>query len=228
MKSAVSFLLLALASLLAPAVRGGVPIPTPAGGAPAQAQTGEAPAAPAPIPKALLPYTTCNFPDSLRVVQVVPLDPGASSRTVQTTAGTQRVEPLAGEHILFAYPLTDFFANVKVELLPPDSYAADKKILLANMAWIESQPHGPSRAQALPVGLHDFEVHGNDRYRLEGSVLGMYLLFDDPAHVAATIQFLNQQSWQRKFQTIDQYGRLRDSFLRNYTGCIRENQAINK
>jgi hypothetical protein len=46
--------------------------------------------------------------------------------------------------------------------------------------------------------------------------------------VATTVYFLNQQSWQRKFQTMDEYGRLRDNFLRNYTGCVRENQALER
>jgi hypothetical protein len=80
----------------------------------------------------------------------------------------------------------------------------------------------------LPVGLHGFEAHGNDRQKLEGNVVGMYLLFDDKTHVATTVYFLNQQSWQRKFQTMDEYGRLRDNFLRNYTGCVRENQALER
>ena len=199
-----------------------------AAGQNAPAQSGVPAPAPAPIPKPLLPYTSCDFPDSLRVVEVDRVDPSVTSRTVETASGTQRIDLLSGVRVLFAYPLTDIFANAAVELLPPDRYAAEKKILLANIAYLESRPHGPMRAEALPVGLHGFEVHGDDYYKLEGSVLGMYLLFDDPAHVVTTIHFLNQEAWQRKFQTIDQYGRLRDNFLRNYTGCIRENQAIDK
>jgi hypothetical protein len=78
------------------------------------------------------------------------------------------------------------------------------------------------------VGLHGFEVHGNDLRKLEGSVLGMYVLFDDKAHVATTVYFLNQQAWQRKFQTMDEYGQLRDRFLQRYTGCVRENQALER
>jgi hypothetical protein len=54
----------------------------------------------------------------------------------------------------------------------------------------------------------------------------MYVLFDDKAHVATTVYFLNQQAWQRKFQTMEEYGRLRDSFLKAYTECVRENQAL--
>jgi hypothetical protein len=54
------------------------------------------------------------------------------------------------------------------------------------------------------------------------------VLLDDKAHVATTVYFLNQQAWQRKFQTMEEYGRLRDSFLKSYTGCVRVNQAVER
>ncbi|HEX4039504.1 MAG TPA: hypothetical protein VHX37_15705 [Acidobacteriaceae bacterium] len=188
------------------------------------AQTGTASSA--PIPKALKPYISCDFPDMLRVVSVEPTSAGPL--LVATAAGTESIDTVAGEQVMFAYPLTDFFASAKVELLPAEQYAQDKKVLLDNMALMESQRDGPVRAEALPAGLHGFGVHGNDRAKLEGAELGMYLLFDDPAHVVTTVLFLNQHSWQRKFQTMDEYGQLRDRYLRTYTGCIRQNQAIER
>lgn len=188
----------------------------------AQLATGESPA----LPKALAPYTSCVFPDQLRIVQADPLAPGVTSRSVDTAQGHEQIDLTAGERVMFAYPMTDFFANVNVELLPADRYPQLKQTLIANLHYLESQPHGPSPAEALPIGLHGFEVHGNDRRRLEGDVLGMYLMFDDKAHVVTTIYFLNQQAWQRKFQSMDEYGRLRDHFLQNYTACIRQNQAL--
>ena len=193
-----------------------------AGAVAAQTAAGSA----APIPKALVPYTTCVFPDGLRVVDVTPLATGVASRPVQTASGTQSIEMEAGEQVTFGYPLTDLFANAKVELLPADRYPEMKRILLANLALLESERNGPTAARALPTGLHGFDVHGNDLRKLEGSMLGMYVLFDDKTHVATTVYFLNQQAWQRKFQTMDQYARLRDSFLKAYTGCVRENQAL--
>jgi hypothetical protein len=195
------------------------------------ARTGASPAPTvpaAPVPKPLSPYTSCVFSDGLRIVSIDPLAPGVQARSVQTATGTQTIDMIAGERVMFAYPMTDFFANVKTELLPADRYPAEKQALLANLNFLESQPGGPSPAEALPAGLHGFEVHGNDRRKLEGGVLGMYLMFDDQAHVATTIYFLNQHAWERKFQTIDQYGQLRDNFLRTYTGCVRQNQALER
>ncbi|MGB9030585.1 MAG: hypothetical protein WCC27_10740, partial [Acidobacteriaceae bacterium] len=182
----------------------------------------------APVAKALVPYTTCSFPDGLRVVEATPLATGVASRPVETASGTQLIEMDAAEQVTFGYPLTDLFANAKVELLPAARYPAMKRILLANLAFLESERNGPTAARALPVGLHGFEVHGNDLRKLAGNMLGMYVLFDDKAHVATTVYFLNQQAWQRKFQTMEAYGRLRDSFLRNYTGCVRVNQAVER
>jgi hypothetical protein len=138
----------------------------------------------------------------------------------------RNIELEAGEQVVFAYPLTDDFANAKVELLPADRYEALKQTLMDNVHFLEHEQGGPTPALALPVGLHGFEVHGNDRQRMEGDVLGMYVMFDDKAHVATTIYFLNQHAWVRKFRTMDEYGQLRDKFLRTYTGCVRENQAL--
>jgi hypothetical protein len=182
----------------------------------------------APIAKPLVPYTTCSFPDGLRVVGTEPLAIGAASRPVQTANGTQSIEMDAAEQVTFGYPLTDLFANAKVELLPAARYPEMKRILVANLTFLESERNGPTPARALPVGLHGFEVHGSDLRKLAGSALGMYVLFDDKAHVATTVYFLNQAAWQRKFQTMEEYGRLRDSFLRNYTGCVRVNQAVER
>lgn len=192
----------------------------------AVAQTGSPPSA--PVPKALQPYTSCNFPDTLEIVGVDPLAPNTTARTVQTASGMQSIDLVAGERVMFAYPMTDFFANGKAELLPAGEYAGLKKILIENINYLESEQNGPVKAEALPAGLHGFDVYGNDRTKLEGGVLGMYLLFDDPAHVATTVYFLNQHSWERKFQTMEEYERLRDDFLRTYTGCIRQNQAIER
>ncbi|HVT95926.1 MAG TPA: hypothetical protein VHE33_00365 [Acidobacteriaceae bacterium] len=180
------------------------------------------------VPKVLAPYTSCVFPDGLRVVQTSSLGQGPMVRPIQTANGPENIDLDAGEQVVFSYPLTDDFANAKVELLPADRYMALKKVLIDNLHFLEHQRGGPTQALALPAGLHGFEVHGNDVRKLEGNALGMYVMFDDKAHVATTVYFLNQRVWQRKFQTMEEYGRLRDNFLRTYTGCVRQNQALER
>lgn len=173
-------------------------------------------------------YTSCYFPDGLQILSIQPLAASVTSRTVDTAHGSQKIDLVAGRQVLVAYPFTDFFANVRAEELPGDRYAAQKAALIANLTYQESQAGGPEQAKALPRNLHGFDAYGNNRTKLEGSVLGMYVLFDDVQHVATTISFLNQESWRRKFQTMDDYTQLRDRFLATYTGCVRQNQAIGK
>jgi hypothetical protein len=179
-------------------------------------------------PKPLMPYTTCSFPDGLQVTALDALPTEVRSRTVETADGKKQIDMTAGVRVMFAYPFTDFYANAKVEELPAAEYPALKRELVDNLAFITAHSPGTTMNEALPAALHGFEAYGNDRGKLEGGVLGMYLLFDDLTHVATTVYFLNQASWQRKFQTWEGYEKLRDQFLIAYTGCVRQNQALGR
>jgi hypothetical protein len=211
-----------------PATKSPPPVPATKASAPEAETTApaldEAPARHQADP--LKPYTSCYFPDGLQIQSIEPLAAGVTSRSVETADGPQRIDLKAGTQVLFAFPFTDFFANARAEELPAASYRAEKKALLANLAYMESQPGGPAEASPLPDNLHGFEVRGDNREKFEGSVLGMYLLFDDPAHVVTTVSFLNQASGRRAFQTMDEYAGMRDQFLVTYTECVRVNQAI--
>jgi len=121
---------------------------------------------------------------------------------------------------MFAYPGTDFYANVKAELLPAANYSQLKQYLLDNFQYLA---HGNTVNTGLHSPLNGLEIHGLDREKLEGGVLGIYLLFDDSTHVVTTIYLLNQEPQARKFQTIEEYRMLRDRFLVTYAGCIEHN-----
>jgi hypothetical protein len=110
---------------------------------------------------------------------------------------------------------------VKVEVLPAANYPQLKRSLLDNFSHIA---HGNTVNTALHNPLNGFEVHGLDRDKLEGGVLGVYLFLDEQAHVVTTIYMLNQEPQSRKFQSMQEYGNLRDRFLNSYTACIRRNQ----
>jgi hypothetical protein len=217
------------------------PPPAPSKAPPSRhAATGKhasaAPTAPAPpVASAAAPaanplpaWTSCFFPDGLEIQSADPLNANVSSREVDTAQGPQPIDLQAGVRVMFAYPFTDFFANAKAEELPTNEYAQEKRTLLANLAYMESEQGGPTPARPLPANLHGFDVRGNNIQKLQGTVLGMYLIFDDPAHVVTTVYFLNQQTWRRKFQSFEEYEQLRDRFLTAYTGCVRENQAIGR
>lgn len=171
----------------------------------------------------LKPYTHCTFADGLQIVAVDPLAPGVTARTVETATGKKLVPMLAGIRIMFAYPDTDFFANVKAEKLPASQYSKLKQILIENFDFVlASSPsdRANSRVASLLPGL---DVRGLDRDKLEGGTLGFYLIFDDRKQVVVSIYLLNQEPRQRRFQSLGQYYELRNQFLSMYASCIAGN-----
>ncbi|WP_419803973.1 hypothetical protein [Terriglobus sp.] len=130
---------------------------------------------------------------------------------------------ITGRRVMFAYPDTDFYANVKVELLPQDRYTEQKQLVTDGFDYLLASSADSTRNYALPGKMNGFEVQGFDRSKLEGGVLGFYLLLDDTDRIVTTIYLLNQDPDRRKFQTTAEYAKLRDQFLRTYTACIRVN-----
>jgi hypothetical protein len=169
----------------------------------------------------LAPYSSCQFQDGLRVVRVDPLRPGVTSRSVETDSGPRQIDMQAGLRMLFAYPSTDYYANVKAELLPAANYPQLKRFLLDEFQYLS---HRDKVNVALRSPINGFEVHGLDGKNLKGGPLGFYLLFDDSANVVTTIYLLNQRPKRREFQSVEEYSDLRDRFLNSYTACIRTNQ----
>jgi hypothetical protein len=134
---------------------------------------------------------------------------------------------LDGRRIMFAYGVGgDFFANVKPERLPDDTWAIEKQNLLDELAAMLSSQHDTMPNRNLPETIHGLEVHGLDRTELKGSTLGFYFLFDNKRHIATSVYLLNQEPLTRRFQTIEQYRDLRTRFLATYTGCVAQNQSL--
>ncbi len=121
---------------------------------------------------------------------------------------------------MFAYPNEDFYANVKVEILPAVGYAQSKEALIGDFEHILASGDS-SRNYSLKPTLNGFEIQGLDRPKREGGVLGIYLLFDNPTRTVTTIYFLNQEP-PKRFTTMPEYTTLRDRFLNEYTTCIRK------
>jgi hypothetical protein len=173
-----------------------------------------------PSIKAFKPYTGCTLSDSLSVVETAPLGFGVTSRTVMTLRGPYRVAMSDGRRIMFAYPGEDFYANVKVEILPAEGYAESKDALIGDFEKILASDDN-SRNYALKPRLNGFDIQGLDRSKREGGVLGIYLFFDDPTRTVTTIYFLNQEP-PKRFKTMLEYAIIRDRFLNEYTSCIRK------
>jgi len=174
------------------------------------------------INPALRPYTACKFNDGLVATETSQLPAAIQGRTVETLTGPRQVPILRGEHITFSYPSTSFFATVKVEQLPADTFAQGKTDLIGNFDHILAGDDDSARnmAFALRPRLNGFEVYGLDRKKLEGNTLGIYLLIDNRTHIVASVFFLNQEPRLRKFSTLAEYATLRDHFLDAYTSCV--------
>lgn len=168
-------------------------------------------------------YTRCHFDDGLEVVAVDALAPGVNVRSVETASGERGIKMSAGYRVMFAYPGTDFFANAKAEKLPSESYAEEKQVLLENFRYLLASSPENHENLALPSTMNGLEVHGFDRDKLAGGVLGFCLLLDDRAHIALTIYVLNQEASARKFKDLNEYAQLRDRYLHSYTRCIEAN-----
>jgi hypothetical protein len=182
---------------------------------------------PATADDALHNYESCSFDDSLQIAKIDSLPPGVQQRTINTTQGPKVIQMLAGRRIMFAYGIGgDFFANVKPELLPNDTWEVEKRDLLDEFAAMVAAQHDILPNKALPDTMHGLEVHGFDRTELKGGTLGFYLFFDNTRHIATSVYLLNQQPLTRRFQTIEQYRDLRTRFLATYTGCIAQNQSL--
>jgi hypothetical protein len=125
-----------------------------------------------------------------------------------------------GLRIMFAYPGYDFFANVKVERLPPTEYPKLKQILIENFNYIAQSTPSSKPNNSIASILGGLDARGTDRERLEGGVIGFYVLFDNKRSVVTTIYLLNQEASRRNFQTPDEYRKLRDRFLLTYPSCV--------
>ena len=170
-------------------------------------------------------YTGCQLQDGLSVVETAPLANGVTDRTVKTALGSEQIPMTAGRRIMFAYPGEDFYANVKVELLPPATYEQSRKALIDNFDYLLASGEN-SRNYSLKPRLNGFAIQGLDRSKREGGVLGVYLLFEDATRTAITIYFLNQEP-PKHFANMTEYAALRDRFLTAYTACVRTSLSAN-
>jgi len=169
----------------------------------------------------LRPYESCSFPNGLTVGDIQPMPADIHDRPAKTKQGDKTIPLLAGRRINFAYPGAPTYASAKVELLPPDNYALNKRYLLEDFDDIVASDKGVVKSTRQPR-LSAFSITGLDRKELTGTTLGIYMLMDDTTHVVTTIYLLNPK--QSSFKSTEDYARQRDTFLYNYTRCIRNNQ----
>jgi len=150
------------------------------------------------------------------------------TRTVDTPSGTKEVLMTDGYRVLIAYKDTELFVNLKAEQFEAARYQADKASLIASL---ESDAKGtPNMESTKPakVTIGNFDGYAINRTKLEGGVLSIYELFDDPASQVLTAYILNAEPKERQFKTIDEYHELRDRFLQKLAACGGQTTATQR
>ena len=180
-----------------------------------------APAATRSTSAALRPYTGCRLPGGPELVATTPLPQTPMTRAAQTLTGPKKVTIADGVFAAFAFNPGVPFANLKIEQLPAGTYSSEKADLISEFDKINATGEDTKRNYDMKPTLNGFEIYGFDRTGLDGNVLGIYLFFDNPHHVATTAYFLNAPMGQRKFGSLQEYNGLREGFLNAYTLCVR-------
>jgi hypothetical protein len=179
-------------------------------------------AAPKSLPQ-LKPYESCSFPDGLQVTNIVPMPDDVKERPVQSHGKTGSVPLLGGRRVDFAYPGADPYASAKIEVLPEANFVANRKLLMDDFDDILASDKNVARNTTRKSPFNAFSIVGLDRNKVDGKTLGIYMLIDDRTHVVATVYLLNPA--KTPIKTAADYARMRDTFLFNYTKCIRNNQS---
>jgi hypothetical protein len=176
-------------------------------------------------PDLLKPYAVCVFGDGLKVVKAERLPKEEIySRAVKTTEGEKEVTRIDSYRMLAAYPKTDGFANIRLERSRPDGYAQDKKNVVEELKYLIATGKEMEFAEPIKATYNGFESYGLNRRTLEiGTTVGVYVLFHDADQTVTTIYFFNANPKRRKFQTIEEWRTLKESFLNNYTACVNRN-----
>jgi hypothetical protein len=172
-------------------------------------------------PSRLLPYTRCELSGGLAPTIVERAASLPMARPVETSRGQKRVSVADGYRMILAYPNTDPFVNLKIELSVDGQYAADKQTVLEQMQNMSATSRGVAvNLERSVAGGVDIAALNNPG--LEGAALSFYTFFDDAKEVIVTAYVLNQLPARRAFQTVAEYQRLRDKFVSEFAACLRE------
>ncbi len=98
----------------------------------------------------LKPLTQCDFLDGLRVEAVDRLPAEIRSRAVLTAEGQKSVSLADGYRVMLAYPGTEYFATLRVEMSEEPRYADDKSLILQHIDYLARQTSKEAGVQVPP------------------------------------------------------------------------------
>jgi hypothetical protein len=172
----------------------------------------------------LKPYTACKLEGDLEVKDITRKSKSAQKyREVTTAEGKEEVSVIDGYRVMFGYKdVRYYYANVKIEKSDPQSYAQDKEVVINELRHLSSSNQAANILFSDKVMINGFEHYGIDRDVIDvGGTIGIHVLFYEADNLIITIYFLNQEKKKRRFNNIEEYRALRDSFLNRYTECLK-------
>jgi len=167
----------------------------------------------------LQPYIHCDgFAGGVRGVTLDRRPPTAQPwREVSSGGRTWRVSVVEGYRVMYSYPRTYPFANLKAERSDPAKYAADKQVVMRSL---EELAGADGNTELAGFSNQGFSGQTVTKKELAGSTIGITQIFSDRDLVIVTIFFLNQAPQNRKFETYEEFIALRDDFVRGYIECV--------
>jgi len=133
-----------------------------------------------------------------------------------------RVSVVDGYRVAYSYPRTFHFANLRAELSDPSRYAEDKEIVTQNLADMAKADGNTALTE---FSDRDFSGQTLAKKDLSGTTLAITQIFSDSDSVIVTIYFMNQVPEMRRFQTLEEFIALRDSFIRGYVECVAKKKS---
>jgi hypothetical protein len=143
------------------------------------------------------------------------------SRMVKTDKGEVEVTCIDGYRVLYNNDKAVPFVNLKVELSERKAYEKDKKNLIDNLKYLNSHSTTMETKDLIELEFNGYKIYGLSRSTIEtGSTLGIFVMFPGNG-VTVYFYFNNLKPEVRNFETLDDYKKLRDRFMDEYTRHLK-------
>ena len=178
---------------------------------------------PARQPSRLVPYTRCSFSGGLVPVAIDRAPNLPMARPADSPNGTRRVSVADAYRVILAFPNTDPFVNLKIEVSVTGRYSEDKRAVLEQMQDFAASAKGVTVSLERST-RNGVDIAGLNNPTIDSSQVSLYSLFDDKETLIVTAYILNQDPERRAFKDLAAYKKLRDAFLQEYVQCMAANR----
>jgi hypothetical protein len=142
-------------------------------------------------------------------------------RKIKVDSGEVEITRIDGYRILYNNNKNVPFVNLKIELSDKKSFEFDKTAIIENLKYLNTHSTGMETKDLIELKSNGYKVLGFSRSTIEtGSVLGTFVLFSDNGEIVY-FYFNNLKPEFRHFATIEEYKKLRNKFIDEYTKHLK-------